>query len=182
MYGRWKGTGLAGIISVLAGAREVLVTDYPSRDILGTIEENVNANIPAHLRDRVQVQGHEWGELDGEFAREYAGYFTRILCADCLWMDGQHESLMRSMLHFLALGDEGARVWVIAGFHTGREKIAKFFDVVRREGLVVEDIWECDDEGNQRAWEEMRKGLGDVEERQRWLVVAILKWRNRNLP
>ena len=171
------GTGLASILSALAGVQSVVVTDYPSPSLLATISSNVQTNLPsAYLREKVKVQGHEWGELGDGFAIEYAGSFTRILCADCLWIEGQHESLVKSMRHFLAKG-EGARVWVVAGFHTGRERIARFFGVVDKEDLEVEDVWECDVEGKERAWVARREGAEDVEERQRWLVVAVLKWR-----
>lgn len=81
------------------------------------------------------------------------------------------------MLNFLSLENK-ARVWVIAGFHTGRAKLSEFFDVAAEEGLGVEDIWEKDVNGEEREWAKERDGGGeDVTGRKKWLVVATLRRR-----
>lgn len=55
------------------------------------------------------------------------------------------------MLHFLSVDDAVARVLVIAGFHTGREKLRHFFgetlDTVRegQEGITHADSESADD-------------------------------------
>lgn len=160
----------------MAGCKEITLSDYPSQKILENLERNVDRNVPVEIRKecRVTVQGHEWGALSSRFALTHAQRFTRILCADCLWMAYAHESLARSMIHFLFDG-KAAEVWVVAGFHTGIAKIAAFFDIVVQVGLEVEKIWERDANGSQRDWDSAR----DDAERNRWMVVAILK-RPRN--
>jgi hypothetical protein len=77
------------------------------------------------------------------------------------------------MAYFLS-EDAGARVLVIAGFHTGRSKVASFFDGIGRVGLEIDTIWETDSNGGERrAWDPNRvQGPG---EDKRWLVVAALK-------
>lgn len=110
------------------------------------------------------------------FSYQYANHFTRVIAADCLWMPNQHEALVQSMLHFLSKEEEEARVWVVAGFHTGRARLAPFFDVVIEQGLEVEHIWERDVNGVERDWARERDaGREDVTGRKRWLVIAILK-------
>ena len=121
------------------------------------------------------VKGHEWGVVTDEFSKAYANHFTRILCADCLWADGEHYGLVQSMVHFLSL-KEDVQVWIIAGFHTGRAKIVSFVDITVQAGLEVEAIWERDADGNEREWDRDRED----KERNRWFVVTILK-RKRNL-
>jgi len=71
------------------------------------------------------------------------------------------------------------RVWVIAGFHTGRDNVASFFDVADTVGLEIEERWEVDVEGRRREWLRDRAGqVGeDVTGRKRWLVVAVLRRR-----
>ncbi len=81
------------------------------------------------------------------------------------------------MCHFLKVG-EGTRIYVVAGFHTGREKVAAFFDVVGEEGLEVERVGERDADGVEREWRKEREGEG-VMERKKWLVVAVLRRRRR---
>ncbi|KAI9720819.1 MAG: hypothetical protein M1812_002658 [Candelaria pacifica] len=167
------GTGLAGIVSAFAGAEEVIITDYPAPEILSNISTNISKNIPSALQSHVSVQSHEWGSVTDLFSTGSRGAFTRILAADCLWMPWQHRNLVLSMLHFLS-EDEHARVYVVAGFHTGRAKVAAFFDVVIEEGLVVEMVKERDAEGGEREWVKERGGEG-ITERKRWLVVAVLR-------
>ena len=174
---RVPGTGLGGITSALAGAAEVTLSDYPSSTVLDNLQANVATNCPPNLQNRVSVQGHEWGNLTDNLSKRRPGHFTRILAADCLWMPWQHANIARSMLHFLSPEKKKeARVWVIAGFHTGRAKLASFFDVVVKEGLEVEDIWERDTDFRDREWVTERDGgFEDVTGRKRWLVIAVLR-------
>ncbi|KZF22194.1 hypothetical protein L228DRAFT_283366 [Xylona heveae TC161] len=166
------GTGLAGIIAALAGAKEVVISDYPAPEILSTISTNVTKHVP-----RVQVVGHEWGVLTDEFSVSRKHSFSRVLAADCLWMPWQHENLARSILHFLS-ADDDARAFVIAGFHTGRLKVSGFFNIAAEEGLEVETIYEQDAEGNKREFvKEKPVGTEDKAMLKRWLVIAIMRRR-----
>lgn len=93
-------------------------------------------------------------------------------------MPWEHENLAKSMLHFLSNACS-ARVLCIAGFHTGRVKVAPFFEeVVPAQGLEVEDIFEMNANGQRRPWASERDGgREDIGERKKWLVVARLKRR-----
>ncbi|OSS52069.1 hypothetical protein B5807_03503 [Epicoccum nigrum] len=170
------GVGLGGVVSALAGAEEVAITDYPAPPILEAIKANVSANLKEPLRARVTVEGHLWGDISSDFATANAHKYTRVLAADCLWMLGEHENLARSMLHFLA-DTPSARVLCIAGFHTGRAKVVPFFEeVVPQQGLEVEDIYEMDADGARRPWATERDGgTENIGERKKWLVVARLR-------
>ncbi|TKA30989.1 hypothetical protein B0A50_01957 [Salinomyces thailandicus] len=175
------GVGLDGIIATLAGAAMVSISDYPSTAVLTNIRANAQRNIPKHhhhlTTSKYRIDGHEWGDFQTNFATIHAHQFTRILAADCYWMPGQHENLVRSMLHFLTLGSEG-QVLVVAGFHTGRRKLAAFFHVAVELGLVVEEIYEEDADGVRREWvTERDEGREDPTERKKWLVIARLRRR-----
>jgi hypothetical protein len=80
------------------------------------------------------------------------------------------------MLHFLSDSPD-ARIFCIAGFHTGRAKLAPFFaETVPKFGLEIEDIFEMDAEGRRRVWAERRDGgREDIGERKKWLVLARLR-------
>ncbi|OJD27082.1 hypothetical protein ACJ73_01522 [Blastomyces percursus] len=187
------GAALPSLISALAGAAQVTITDHPSSPALyGAIQANVANNIPEHLQPRISIVPHEWGvlgldEAASRFTVENQDSLTRIIAADCLWMRDQHENLVRSLLWFLApptppfsLDVSGGVAWVVAGFHTGREIVASFFETAVAMGLVVEKIWERDvnatsEEGEvTREWMSVRPGEGP-ENRARWCVVAFLK-------
>ncbi|KAE8549610.1 hypothetical protein EYB25_008132 [Talaromyces marneffei] len=188
------GAGLPSIISALAFASHVTITDHPSSPaFLGAIEHNIIENVPASLRPNIDSAPHEWGVLeDDQFAQKNKGAFTRIIAADCLWMLHQHSNLAKTLLWFLSDGkgsDDGqeeGRVWVVAGFHTGRAIVAHFFETAVAMGLEIESIYERDlnagetEEAKQeqgevrRAWEPVRVGEGP-ENRKRWCVIAVLK-------
>lgn len=169
--------GLVGIVSTLAGATEMCITEYPAKVIHENIKRNVSRNMPEMLSSHVTLQGHAWGVLDDEFAKTHYQKFDRVLAADCFWMPREHENLARSMLHFLS-DHPDACVLAIGGFHTGRAKLAAFFDVALEEGLVVEEIYEEDANGKRREWiKEKDGGREDVTERKKWLAIAILRRR-----
>ncbi|KKZ58434.1 hypothetical protein EMCG_00924 [[Emmonsia] crescens] len=204
------GAALPSLISALAGATQVTITDHPSSPALyGAIQANIANNIPEHLRSRISIQPHEWGvlgrdnvpsqeneaqypqkEATSKFAVENKGSFTRIIAADCLWMREQHENLVQSLLWFLAPPSPAADgigsgvAWIVAGFHTGRDIVASFFETAVAMGLVVERIWERDvnatsEEGEvTREWMPVRPGEGP-ENRARWCVVAFLRKGDR---
>ena len=169
------GVGLVGIASTLAGASDVYISDYPAQVVLDNIKRNVKQNVPESLASKARVQGHAWGVLDDDFAKANAHKFNRVLAADCFWMPWQHENLVLSMLHFLS-DDPDARVLAIGGFHTGRAKLAAFFDVAVEKGLEVQEIYEEDAEGNRREWlKEKDGGRENVTERKKWLTISILR-------
>ena len=122
-----------------------------------------------------RIEGLEWGDLDSALAIEFSHHYDRIMAADCLWMPSQHLNLVRTMLQFLT-EDPGGRVFVVAGFHTGRAKVASFFEVGQGEGLEIQEIYEEDSEGVRREWTSRRDdGSREFTERKRWLVIATLK-------
>ena len=159
---------------------QVVISDYPAPVVLSNIQQNASKAIPSRLASKYSIEGHEWGVLDSPFAASQAHHFTRILAADCYWMPGQHLNLVRSMLHFLSLVEE-SEVFCIAGFHTGRAKLAGFFDTAVEKGLEVAEIYEEDAEGRRREWRAERDGgREDHTERKKWLVIARLKRRYRD--
>lgn len=154
---------------------KVVISDYPALVVLENISRNASKNIPSDLKHIARVEGHEWGQLTSPSASSHAHHFTRILAADCFWMPHQHENLVSSMLHFLSLSPD-ARIFCIAGFHTGRAKLAAFFDVALEKGLQVEEMYEEDDTGVRREWRKERDGGAENHtERKKWLVVCRLK-------
>ena len=160
---------------LLLTVRQVVLSDYPALAVLANTSSNAQKAIPSDLESAYRVEGHEWGELNTDFATKSQHHFDCVLAADCFWMPGQHLNLVRSMLHFLTL-DPCGRVFAIAGFHTGRQKLAGFFDIAVEEGLDIEEIYEENADGVRREWRKERDGgREDHNERKKWLVIAILR-------
>lgn len=189
------GTALPSLLAALLGARRVLVTDYPAPAVMANLRANVARNARPDMAPlspgdaaaavpdvEVEVGGHAWGDLDTALAAGGRHAFDRVLVCDCLWMPWQHGDLLRSIEWFLKEeeDDDGARCWVVAGFHTGREKMRGFFEEGRlaEVGLEVERIWERDCDGVEREWV-WDRGYEDPVGRKRWLVCAVLKRRGK---
>lgn len=108
--------------------RQVVISDYPAKALLANVRRNVDKAFPpdddavSSLRSRCQIEGYEWGDTTSPFASAQAHSFSRILAADCFWMPHEHENLVKSMLHMLSTSPS-ARIFCIAGFHTGRAKV-----------------------------------------------------------
>ncbi|KAB8343270.1 hypothetical protein FH972_022858 [Carpinus fangiana] len=170
------GLGLAGIVSCLVGASKTIVSDYPAVELVQNLEQNVKRNIKPERREYISVAGHEWGTFPAKSeSKILKESFTKIFSADCLWMPWQHQNLAKSMAYYLAREPQ-ARVFVVAGFHTGRAKMVPFFEVVEEEGLEVEEIYEEDVHGTKREWAKVRDGgREDITGRKRWLAIAVLK-------
>jgi len=151
----------------------VTISDYPAPTIIETLKANVAKNVPESKRARVTVLAHTWGDLESSFAVNNKGQYTRIIAADTLWLCSQHHNLARSMLHFLSQ-DPKSRVFVIAGFHTGRATLAHFFEeAIVQVGLTIEEIFEMDADGKRREWKSSA-AEESIGESKRWLVVARL--------
>ena len=174
---RFSGSGLVSIITALAGAREVVVTDYPDPDLLSTIRKNIGRNIPGYLSQKIVFEGHEWGVLEIQPAKDYRNVFDIVIAADCFWIPAEHSNLITSMQHFLSRSVD-ARIWAVAGFHTGRGVLAQFLDHAKEVSLTVEKVWERDMFGLERDFvhsEEERRE--DTTERSKWLMIAVLRRR-----
>lgn len=133
-------------------------------------------NLPAPLQAHVTIQGHLWGSAETLFESTHANRYTCILAADCLWIPWEHDNLARSMLYFLA-DVPTARIYCIAGFHTGRAKVVPFFEeTVPQHGLEVEEIFEMDANGQRRPWATERDGgTENIGERKKWLVLSRIR-------
>ncbi|KAJ5208528.1 hypothetical protein N7449_002907 [Penicillium cf. viridicatum] len=178
----YTGAALPSVICALADASKVVATDHPSSPAFsGAIAFNIEHNLAKRtpkVAGEVSMHPHEWGVLDDSFATANKGGFSRIVAADCFWMRSQHENLARTMQWFLS---PGGKVWVVAGFHTGRAIVAGFFETVLENGFVIESIYERDlvarlEDGGEirREWVPVREGEG-TENQKRWCVIAVLK-------
>lgn len=176
-----SGTGLVGMICALAGAKKTVLTDYPSPEVLENLRRNVETNVISRQQassseesTKVSVQAHKWGNLHEDFAKSNTHNFTRILATGCLWLPEQHQNIATSMAHFLAK-DERAEVWAVSGFFLGREKLARFFEIAKGQGLDVKELFEQNAVGNRRQWL-VDRGLEDETKtlEQGWLLVIVL--------
>lgn len=181
-------TALPSIISILAGASEICITDHPSSPALtsGAIQVNVQESLQKVQREKLNplfsISPHEWG-LITDVAEDKCNHYSRVIAADCLWMPSEHLNLARSIGLFLSKESTQACALVVAGFHTGRKIVADFFKQFARlnemeytsDELIIAEIYESDMNGTRRPWQETRTDEGR-EDAKRWCVIAVIVW------
>ncbi|CAO1616599.1 unnamed protein product [Sympodiomycopsis kandeliae] len=192
------GTGLPSLVySKLndKNKKNIVITDYPDQGILDTLKENVRLNQAECPTNSLSVQGLKWGDESQEqevLRLSLQGYDVIIIC-DTLWVSSSHPLLIHSLLALLSKQSPHARIFLSAGFHTGRPCIQRFFDMCKQGtisesesgalGRLIPDenvqfggIWEKNViSGEIREWQEDDLSMGDIQERAKWCVMAILK-------
>jgi len=148
------GGGLPSLVSVLCGARRVVLTDYPDRELIENMEINVEKNVPDSLRHLVHVKGYIWGRsvtdlgVDNDADEKY----DLILMSDLIFNHSQHEALLRTAELCLAspspssdhTSQKDATPCVLVFYTHHRPHLAdrdmEFFSKARDQGWVCEEI------------------------------------------
>lgn len=113
---------------------------------------------------------------------------NRILAADTLWMAPMHHAQLSVCSRLLCRSDEAARIFVVAGLHSGRRCVRSFLRlaVSKEFGFSIVSAQEVDRKAEEEGlvWdtgyltmdEEDQEDDGIEEERRRWLLEVELKW------
>ncbi|KAG6332148.1 hypothetical protein ID866_6943 [Astraeus odoratus] len=177
------GAGLPSILiaNVYPNVR-VTASDYPDDNLIRTLSDNIGRN---GAIDRARAVAYDWGtdisplvrRGDGEVPIN-DGLFDVIIAADTLWNPSLHTRFINSLAMCLSQSPD-SRVYLIAGFHTGRYTIQAFLRAIEVEGhgLDVESALERQVNGTQsRPWDVSRAENESEQERRRWIVWIVLRW------
>lgn len=175
-----------------------VATDYPDKHVLENMAHNAAAlkNLPDAPALALETTGLAWGNAQHEryvAANSDAlrdGAFDVVCAADVLWVSSQHAAFLHSVEALLAPA-QSARFVLVAGFHTGRPAITRFLRSAHAAGLVRDasaphgGVYERSFQGEIRPWQGASldeppdaapdEDMGDVGERARWVVVAMLR-------
>ncbi|OCF75942.1 nicotinamide N-methyltransferase [Kwoniella mangroviensis CBS 8886] len=92
------GAALPSIACTLAGARQVVITDYPDNDLVENMRFNVDVNIPGDLRGNVDVVGHLWGhDVKHLMARTDNEGYELLILSDLVFNHSQHDALIKTV-------------------------------------------------------------------------------------
>lgn len=136
------GTGLPALTAaVCGGARFVVATDYDDDSILAALRANVKRTLADHTEHApIVVAAHTWGhrmdDISDLLSARAPVLFDAILLADCVWERFSHDALVKSITALLAR-TPSARVYMVAGLHTGRATLVHFFRRMLAAGLVL---------------------------------------------
>jgi len=150
------GTGLPALAAALTRhPRKVVVTDYDDAAIVQALRTNAAACAAANPQRKmapITVAGHTWGQRIDDVldllpctSKEPSPHFGVLLLADCVWERFSHDILLKSITYLLARTPE-ARVYMVAGLHTGRSTLVQFFRRALEVGLQLVplphlDLW-----------------------------------------
>jgi hypothetical protein len=151
------------------------ITDHSNSDHLANIKSNVTTTLSSRspeALERTKVHEHAWGDFDTDFCHFSQHHYGIVLASDCLWISDQHDRLISSIKWFLK-ENGSSKLFLTAGFHTGRDVVKSFFDKCAHQHLKWERIWEQDTIGNKRIWNADREET--MRQSKRWTVMAELR-------
>ncbi|WFD34523.1 nicotinamide N-methyltransferase [Malassezia cuniculi] len=138
------GTALPSITAALCGAKRVVATDYDNEEVVAAMRHNVKRGIEGKSACPIIATGQTWGHnCDDLLDHAPSGKFDAVLLADCMWDQFAHADLLKTVVSVLSR-DRSARVYIVSGFHTGREKIVHFVRKAAQAGLVLVPVDEYD--------------------------------------
>ncbi|KAF2122961.1 putative methyltransferase-domain-containing protein [Lophiotrema nucula] len=139
------GAGLPSLICSVAGARKVVVTDYPDADLV----ENLRYNI-AHCdllpnKSRIAAEGYLWGAPIEDLIKHVPkeGGFDVLILADLLFNHSEHAKLVKTVQLTLKKSSASRayvfftpyRPWLL-------QKDLAFFDLAQESGFQVAKTFE----------------------------------------
>lgn len=165
----------------------VTCSDYPDETLIRTLEENVKRN---DVEDRCRVVPYAWGSDTAPLLQSQNADsdpipgFDVVIAADTLWDRDTHQILIRSLQNSLKRCPH-ARIYLVAGLHTGRYVIHTFYKRILGAGLLAEEFKErrvdASKEYQREWWPRRANDAEDEPTRRRWVVWAVFKW-HRSLP
>ncbi|KAI9062545.1 hypothetical protein FKP32DRAFT_1604052 [Trametes sanguinea] len=169
------GAGLPSIV-IAKTYKDVSVTtsDYPDESLISTLSENVKRN---KVTDRCRVVPYNWGTDASQLLSQTSNGFDIVLAADTLWNLDLHAIFVDTLQRTLRRSPD-ARVYIVAGLHTGRYVINSFLRRVQDARFVPERLVERSVSGSSsdRPWSVDHADEEDEQERRRWVVWMVFKW------
>ncbi|OBZ73533.1 Protein N-methyltransferase nnt1 [Grifola frondosa] len=177
------GAGLPGIcIAKIYEGVSIISSDYPDADLIDTLASNIQRN---GVTDRCRAVAYAWGsdasilsEAGCDSHSEQPRKFDVVLAADTLWNPELHGPFIETLR--LTLRDTAdARIYLVAGLHTGRYTIQAFLKSVSEAGFDIEEATErqVTDGDSCRPWTIERAEGEDEMERRRWVIWMVLRWK-----
>jgi len=112
--------------------------------------------------------------------------FDMIIAADTLWNPDSHVIFIETLQKTLRKDSE-ARIYLVAGLHTGRYTIDSFLHAVTNAGFRVVEVLEREvvgtgtgtdgESGQERQWDVSRSEYEEEKDRRRWVVWIELCWK-----
>ncbi|KAI0773319.1 hypothetical protein BD413DRAFT_473096 [Trametes elegans] len=174
----------AGLPSVAVAKRYpgalVTASDYPDDALIRTLAENLERNsVSSHSRAVPYGWGSDPSILFSHEREAGAdpGYDV-VLAADTIWNSETHRIFIETLRLTLAHSPD-ARIYLVAGLHTGRYVIQSFLRQISAAGFVAEELTEKRvGTSEERPWSVEHAVGEDEAERRRWIIWMVFKWHD----
>ncbi|KAI8992030.1 hypothetical protein BDF20DRAFT_847860 [Mycotypha africana] len=155
------GGALPSIVATLNGAKKVVVTDYPDKELIDNIQYNVDKNLEGF--DNIIVEGYVWGTNTEKLVNQLlpASFeatqqqqqqqqqqqpltYDVIILSDLVFNHSQHHAMLKTCRQLLT--PKTGRVYVFYTHHRPHlaDRDLQFFEIAKRP--VMPDIEEEDKE------------------------------------
>lgn len=95
------GAGLPALSAALGGARKTVITDYPDTSLVDNMAWNADVNLPADVRERVEVEGYVWGsKVDTLLDHSDGEGYDLLILSDLVFNHSQVSSIIEYPHHY----------------------------------------------------------------------------------
>jgi len=131
------GAGMPELTAACLGAKKILLSDFPSKDLLDNLKENMRRNMYAIGENcEVSVVDLQW---DAAVASEASAQFDVILSSECLCNSALHDALLRTLAS--RLESNGCIFLSFSHHFPGHEsRDLSFFTKSSAKGLISTEI------------------------------------------
>ncbi|KAE8444266.1 hypothetical protein EG329_000766 [Mollisiaceae sp. DMI_Dod_QoI] len=148
------GAGLPSLVCAELGAKKVVVTDYPDVDLVENLRVNIDNYYSSHEEEvereggekEMIAEGYCWGndaqDLLSHLPAGELGFEVLIL-ADLLFNHSEHAKLVATIRKTLKRSKDAKALVFFSPYRPWLfEKDMAFFELVKEEGFVVENVLE----------------------------------------
>ncbi|KAI8985060.1 putative methyltransferase-domain-containing protein [Pilobolus umbonatus] len=130
------GGALPSLIATLNGARTVVITDYPDKELIDNIQYNVDHTMDDQHKKNIIVDGYIWGTATDKLKQYLPVHhktYDVIILSDLVFNHSQHHALLKTCRELLT--PKTGRVYVFYTHHRPHlaHKDLEFFDIAQRE-------------------------------------------------
>lgn len=138
---------MPSLVSAIAGARTVVVTDYPDVNLLENLRLNASAcDALAHKPLPLYIEGYMWGASASALLSHLpspSDGFDVLILADVIYSHPHHHNLISSIHKTMRKSPDSVALVVFTPYQPWLlEKIVAFFPLAEASGFAVKKIFE----------------------------------------
>ena len=163
-------SGLPSLVAGILGATKVVMTDFPDPELIENMQKNIDECAKSHepkdyITKRIKAMGFIWGGASEPLLDVLSNHqekaadltatplvdtklsisrkFDVLILADLLFRHKEHGSLVKTIKETMSADPPGVAYVFFTSYRPWKQdKDMAFFDVARKAGLIVEQVYE----------------------------------------